>query len=183
MSGLADPPKVSFAPTVTTHGRGSTRSIPVLSSSVTSANPVPRSSPVHHDPLRSVDPMDVSTSSATMAAPAPPARSSPDSDRATGGGAGGAAAASAAAGSGANGESGSSNNGPNQAIGAAAAAQQPKVVQTAFIHKLYKYARLLLLLDYKEKRKMREMMLTRTVCWRIPVSNISSPGPIPTTAL
>ena len=29
---------------------------------------------------------------------------------------------------------------PNAAIGAAAAAQQPKVVQTAFIHKLYKYA-------------------------------------------
>ena len=28
---------------------------------------------------------------------------------------------------------------PNQNIGAAAAAQQPKVVQTAFIHKLYKY--------------------------------------------
>lgn len=27
----------------------------------------------------------------------------------------------------------------NQNIGAAAAAQQPKVVQTAFIHKLYKY--------------------------------------------
>lgn len=33
------------------------------------------------------------------------------------------------------------NPNPNgeQAIGAAAAAQQPKVVQTAFIHKLYKY--------------------------------------------
>ncbi|KAL0265239.1 Flocculation suppression protein [Diplodia seriata] len=30
-----------------------------------------------------------------------------------------------------------SSNGPG--IGAAAAAQQPKVVQTAFIHKLYKY--------------------------------------------
>lgn len=30
-------------------------------------------------------------------------------------------------------------NVPNPAIGAAAAAQQPKVVQTAFIHKLYKY--------------------------------------------
>lgn len=30
-------------------------------------------------------------------------------------------------------------NAPNPAIGAAAAAQQPKVVQTAFIHKLYKY--------------------------------------------
>lgn len=132
MSGLADPPKVSFASTVTTHGPGSTRSIPVLSSSVTSANPVPRS-PVHPDlSSHPVDPMDVSTSSATsMAAPAPPARSSPDSDRDRAG---------PGAGSGANGENASGNNGPNQAIGAAAAAQQPKVVQTAFIHKLYKYA-------------------------------------------
>jgi hypothetical protein len=34
---------------------------------------------------------------------------------------------------------GNSLNPPNPAIGAAAAAQQPKVVQTAFIHKLYKY--------------------------------------------
>lgn len=31
-----------------------------------------------------------------------------------------------------------SNGGFNQPVGAAAAAQQPKVVQTAFIHKLYK---------------------------------------------
>lgn len=31
-----------------------------------------------------------------------------------------------------------SNGGSNQPVGAAAAAQQPKVVQTAFIHKLYK---------------------------------------------
>lgn len=30
------------------------------------------------------------------------------------------------------------NGGSGQAVGAAAAAQQPKVVQTAFIHKLYK---------------------------------------------
>jgi hypothetical protein len=29
-------------------------------------------------------------------------------------------------------------HGPPPAVGAAAAAQQPKVVQTAFIHKLYK---------------------------------------------
>lgn len=37
-------------------------------------------------------------------------------------------------------ETGNSNSAaPNQTIGAAAAAQQPKVVQTAFIHKLYKY--------------------------------------------
>lgn len=33
----------------------------------------------------------------------------------------------------------STNGATNQPIGAAAAAQQPKVVQTAFIHKLYKY--------------------------------------------
>ena len=31
------------------------------------------------------------------------------------------------------------NGGPSHPVGAAAAAQQPKVVQTAFIHKLYKY--------------------------------------------
>lgn len=36
-------------------------------------------------------------------------------------------------------EAGNTNNPPNAAVGAAAAAQQPKVVQTAFIHKLYKY--------------------------------------------
>lgn len=30
------------------------------------------------------------------------------------------------------------NGGSNQPVGAAAAAQQPKIVQTAFIHKLYK---------------------------------------------
>lgn len=38
-----------------------------------------------------------------------------------------------------NGSVDANTNAPNQAIGAAAAAQQPKVVQTAFIHKLYKY--------------------------------------------
>lgn len=35
-------------------------------------------------------------------------------------------------------EAGNAINPPNPAVGAAAAAQQPKVVQTAFIHKLYK---------------------------------------------
>lgn len=34
----------------------------------------------------------------------------------------------------------SANGGGSHPVGAAAAAQQPKVVQTAFIHKLYKYA-------------------------------------------
>jgi hypothetical protein len=36
-------------------------------------------------------------------------------------------------------EVGITSNPQNSAVGAAAAAQQPKVVQTAFIHKLYKY--------------------------------------------
>ena len=36
-------------------------------------------------------------------------------------------------------DAGTPSNPPNAAVGAAAAAQQPKVVQTAFIHKLYKY--------------------------------------------
>ena len=35
---------------------------------------------------------------------------------------------------------GNQGSAPSPAVGAAAAAQQPKVVQTAFIHKLYKYA-------------------------------------------
>jgi hypothetical protein len=44
---------------------------------------------------------------------------------------------------GTNGDADSATNGnAATAIGAAAAAQQPKVVQTAFIHKLYKSVRL-----------------------------------------
>ena len=44
-------------------------------------------------------------------------------------------------------EAGNTSNPPNPAVGAAAAAQQPKVVQTAFIHKLYKYVPGLLVLN------------------------------------
>lgn len=62
-----------------------------------------------------------------------PVHSTPDNDR-TG--------ANSMTGSNGSPEAGNSNNHatPSQTIGAAAAAQQPKVVQTAFIHKLYKYA-------------------------------------------
>ncbi len=62
-----------------------------------------------------------------------PVHSTPDNDRT------GANSVTASNGSP---EAGNSNNHATQgqAIGAAAAAQQPKVVQTAFIHKLYKYA-------------------------------------------
>lgn len=73
------------------------------------------------------DPMDVTPPASAMMAP--PARTSPDME--------------------ANGvhdqmmgdqPSSGSLAGPNAAAAAAAGAQQPKVVQTAFIHKLYKYA-------------------------------------------
>lgn len=74
----------------------------------------------------SSEPMEV-TPPASTASAQPPAHSSPDSDRANTNGSSEPAAIP-------------NNNAPNQAVGAAAAAQQPKVVQTAFIHKLYKYA-------------------------------------------
>lgn len=70
--------------------------------------------------------------SAATAGAARPVRRSPDSDR-TG--------AKTNATSNGSPDSGNPNSHAShgQAIGAAAAAQQPKVVQTAFIHKLYKY--------------------------------------------
>ncbi|KAL4888556.1 HSF-type DNA-binding-domain-containing protein [Aspergillus ambiguus] len=87
---------------------GKTRQLPVLSSSVP-----PSSS---HPPVS--DPMDVTPAS------------SAEADR--------PAATKTAASNGAVDSSNVNNHtAPAQAIGAAAAAQQPKVVQTAFIHKLY----------------------------------------------
>lgn len=74
------------------------------------------------------DPMDVTPpSSATMA---PPVHSSPEMDHTGGGNTNGVG----------EGNTGK-DTGSNIALGAAAAAaaQGPKVVQTAFIHKLYKY--------------------------------------------
>lgn len=93
----------------------STRTVPILHPSIQTATSSPG------------DPMDVT--SPTMAAMGPPARSSPEDE--------------------ANGvrdhagiaeEQGPNANmlGPNAAVAAQAGAQQPKVVQTAFIHKLYK---------------------------------------------
>lgn len=71
------------------------------------------------------DPMD--TTASTSAAMGPPALSSPEVEQ-TGGLIGGSA--------GALDPMNPSQAGPGAALGAAA---QPKVVQTAFIHKLYKY--------------------------------------------
>ncbi|THC95760.1 hypothetical protein EYZ11_004757 [Aspergillus tanneri] len=122
MSSLADPPSRNTGISGVTDAPGKTRKLPVLSSSVPSSS-APSTS----------DPMDVSPpTSAAATGAAAPIHSSPDSDRA---GANNTAASNGSA------ETGNLNNHatPNQAIGAAAAAQQPKVVQTAFIHKLYKY--------------------------------------------
>jgi hypothetical protein len=87
-----------------------TRTLPILSS--TSANT-----------SRSGDKMDVSQS---HAAPMGPPQSSPNGERQSD--------QHQAEHQGQNGQNGASG----QLVGAAAAAQQPKVVQTAFIHKLYK---------------------------------------------
>ncbi|KAF9892369.1 hypothetical protein FE257_002146 [Aspergillus nanangensis] len=119
MSGLADPPSRTYVVPGATDAPGRTRKLPVLSSSVPSSSRQSMG-----------DPMDVT----------PPAgaggHSSPENDRP---GLNTTAPLTTTTTSNGSVESGSLNNHatPNHAIGAAAAAQQPKVVQTAFIHKLY----------------------------------------------
>jgi hypothetical protein len=88
-----------------------TRTLPILSSNSAAAS-------------RFGDKMDVSQS--PQAAPMGPPRSSPNGERQSD--------QHQAEHQGQNGQNGASG----QLVGAAAAAQQPKVVQTAFIHKLYK---------------------------------------------
>ncbi|OJD39962.1 flocculation suppression protein [Diplodia corticola] len=124
---------------------GMHKTIPILPSSSAASSLTP--------PVPAGDPMDVTPSNSTSAAP--PSQPSPALDRNGGnqsepdnssqssnqqqnstGGAPTSNATAAAANNTTNGNtSAGSSNGPG--IGAAAAAQQPKVVQTAFIHKLY----------------------------------------------
>ncbi|KAF2107861.1 HSF-type DNA-binding-domain-containing protein [Lophiotrema nucula] len=92
------------------HAQGIHKSIPILPSSASSSNLTPPR-----------DPMDVTP--ATLPTMGPPIISSPVGER------NGIASQT-------NGETESGSNGSTP-MGAAAAAQQPKVVQTAFIHKLY----------------------------------------------
>lgn len=54
--------------------------------------------------------------------------------------------------------------GPNAAAAAAAGAQQPKVVQTAFIHKLYKYAHMCICCWIIADSSL--------ACWRTQIYNI-----------
>lgn len=95
----------------------------------TDVNSSTRTVPILHPAMPSPgDPMDVT--SPTLAPMGPPARNSPE-DEANGS----HEQAGLAEDQGHN----SSMLGPNAAVAAQAGGQQPKVVQTAFIHKLYKY--------------------------------------------
>ena len=96
------------------HHNGGQRHIPILPSSTAATNPVPG------------DPMEVAQS----ASMAPPTLSSPEMEHET------------TNSDGVQGDSIQNTNGTSSntlSAAAAASAQQPKVVQTAFIHKLYKY--------------------------------------------
>lgn len=96
------------------------------------------------------DPMDITPSSTATTSMGPPALSSPVTER----------------GPPTNGEYEATTNGTATAVGAAAATQQPKVVQTAFIHKLYKYVYMVVW-----GRSVRWLMAV-TACWKIQGSSI-----------
>jgi hypothetical protein len=126
-----------------------TRTLPILSSSSANAN---RASP---------DKMDVSQP--PQVAPMGPPQSSPNGERQS--------EQNQAEHQGQNGQNGASG----QLVGAAAAAQQPKVVQTAFIHKLYKLVSHLIAFHAAKADRT-------AVCWRIRPSSTSSLGRAPTRA-
>ncbi|PLN81207.1 flocculation suppression protein [Aspergillus taichungensis] len=121
MSSLADFPSRDPVLSGPSHAPGKTRKLPVLNSSVPAS-----SSPLMRDPMDSTP--SASAAAATSAAPPPVHSSDPDRPGAT----------TTTSANGSADVANMNNHAPsNQAIGAAAAAQQPKVVQTAFIHKLY----------------------------------------------
>lgn len=135
------------------HHQGLHKSIPILPSSTGSATLTPPR-----------DPMDTAPSS--MPTMGPPVLSSPVGERNS-------------ANQQTNGEmdTGSGPNGaPAPVIGAAAAAQQPKVVQTAFIHKLYKWVCAFIV-------QHRSPANALAVCSKTQASSISFRGPTPTRAL
>lgn len=103
---------------------------PFMSDTESSVRTVPILQPTIHKSTPSPgEPMDVT--SPAMATMGPPSRTSPDND---------ANGAHELAGGLADQGHNASMSGPNAAAAAQAGAQQPKVVQTAFIHKLYKCA-------------------------------------------
>lgn len=122
-----------------------TRTLPIISSTPATAN-------------RSGDKMDVSQ---PPVAPMGPPQSSPNGERQS--------EQLQPEHSGPNGQNGASG----QLVGAAAAAQQPKVVQTAFIHKLYKSVSCLCT---RHTTKADHI----AVCWKTSQYNISFRGRVPT---
>lgn len=96
--------------------KGGYRNIPILPSSI---KPV---EPTHEDPM--------DTTPTTSTAMGPPGHSSPEMDTA-------GPLSNGTYGESTHMQNGTTSNGMSAA--AATSAQQPKVVQTAFIHKLYKY--------------------------------------------
>ncbi|KAL3487758.1 HSF-type DNA-binding-domain-containing protein [Aspergillus germanicus] len=120
MSSLAELPSRNIVTSGAADAPGRIRKLPVLSSSVPSS-----SGPSTSDSMEVTPP-----SSAAITGGTRPVHGTPDSDRA------GANTTTTSNGSPDTGNP-SSHATHTQAIGAAAAAQQPKVVQTAFIHKLY----------------------------------------------
>lgn len=132
------------------HAQGLHKSIPILPSSTASSTLTPPR-----------DPMDITPS--TLPTMGPPVLSSPVGER---NGTSQQTNGESEAGSATNGTSAA---GSAPAIGAAAAAQQPKVVQTAFIHKLYKWV-----CPFAVQR--RAPANATTVCSKTKASSISSHG-------
>jgi len=125
------------------------RTVPIIQTTVQSATPSPG------------DPMEVTSPAIATMGP-PPARTSPDSS-----------ANGTHEQMGGMGEQHQNGNmlGPSSATGTQGGAQQPKVQQTAFIHKLYKCV-------YATRDHTCEMADKTSVCWRIRAYLISSPGRI-----
>ena len=129
------------------HTSGMQRSIPILPS-----NTANQASP------SGVDAMELTPSHNSSSSMGPPVLSSPNGDRLTvENGNGGAS------------EHLTTNGSSAPAVGAAAVAQQPKVVQTAFIHKLYK----LVIFCFDQTMHSLTQVLA---CWKINRYNTSYPG-------
>ena len=135
------------------HNPSMQRSIPILPS--TSAN---------QSASTGVDAMDLTPShTSSSSSMGPPVLSSPNGDRHEHSVNGGSI------------EHPTTNGGVAPAVGAAAVAQQPKVVQTAFIHKLYKFVTSILGIGPC-------ILIFALVCWKINRYSISYPGLTPMKA-
>jgi hypothetical protein len=149
MASAADARRSPFS--IDPHHQGMHKAIPILPSSSASSTLTPPR-----------DPMDITPS--TLPVMGPPILSSPVAERNSG--------IQNIHGD----DSSGMNGGSAPAIGAAAAAQQPKVVQTAFIHKLYKWVSAC-------AKELVTLANTIAACWRTKAYNILSLGRAQTRVL